>query len=71
MSPSSTARALAYLSSGLLVSMMLLTLTTGVAQEPFEVVRPLAGSDRRDPRVRDLVRRGVIVGFWRSGSAEA
>jgi hypothetical protein len=42
MSPLSTARALAYLSSGLLVSMMLLTLTTGVAQEPFEVVRPLA-----------------------------
>jgi transposase len=31
----------------------------------------LCGSDRRDPRVRDLVRRGVIVGFWRSGSAEA
>jgi hypothetical protein len=30
-----------------------------------------SGSDRRDPRVRDLVRRGVIVGFWRSGSAEA
>jgi len=31
----------------------------------------LPGSDRRDPRVRDLVTRGVIVGFWRSGSAEA
>ncbi len=38
---------------------------------PHGVTGILGGSDRRDPRVRDLVRRGVIVGFWRSGSAEA
>jgi hypothetical protein len=42
MNLSSTARNLALLASGLLATMMLLTLATGVAQEPFEAVRGLA-----------------------------
>lgn len=42
MNLSSTAKTLALVASGLLVIMMLLTLVTGVAQEPFEAVRGLA-----------------------------